>query len=186
MTKAFRQEGKSIEISGAATTVAAGSVYRRTGGQGGSSIVRAHIGVVTDEIIGTSADATTLDGRPIIIGDGVSAEAQTGSGKGDAMIEGVFTLRLPVSGMLVYDADPLYMNVANTAAPGTVASGVTNNQTAAFSRVNRAISGALVGFAVGQSYTGSSAPFTGLNVVDVKLLGLPLHGLAAAAPAEGY
>ena len=187
MTKAFRQEGKSIEISGAATTVAAGSVYRRTGNQGGAagSSTRAFIGVVTDEITGTSADATTIDGRPIMIGDGVAAEAQTGSGKGDAMIEGVFTLALPVSGMVVYDADPLYMQVADTTAPGTVASGVTNNQTAAFART-QAISGALVGFAVGQSYTGATAPFTGLNVVDVKLLGLPLHGLADAAPAEGY
>ena len=65
MTKAFRQEGKSIEISGAATTVAAGSVYRRTGNQGGAQdSSRAFVGVVTDEITGTSADATTLDGRP--------------------------------------------------------------------------------------------------------------------------
>ena len=187
MTKAFRQEGKSIEISGESATIAAGSIYRRWGTQGGAQdSSRAFIGIVTDEIIGTSADLTTIDGRPIQIGDGVAAEAQKGSGKGDAMIEGVFTLQLPASGMVVYDADPLYMNVADTTAPGTVASGVTNNQTAAFARADRAISGALVGFAVGDSYTGSSAPFTGLNVVDVKLLGLPLHGLADAAPAEGY
>ena len=188
MTKAFRQEGKSIEISGAATTVAAGSVYRRTGNQGGAQdSSRAFVGVVTDEITGTSADATTIDGRPIMIGDGVAAEAQTGSGKGDAMIEGVFTFSLPTSGMIVYDSDPLYMQVADTTAPATVASGVTNNQASAALAYARApISGACVGFAVGQSYTGSSAPFTGLNVVDVKLLGLPLHGLAAAAPAEGY
>jgi len=185
MTKAFRQEGKSIEISGVTTTVAAGSIYRRQGGQGSSqALSRAFVGVVTDEIIGTSADLTTIDGRPIQIGDGVAAEAQTGTGKGDAMIEGVFTLALPTSGMVVYDADPLYMQVADVTAPGAVASGVTNNEnTDAWNRF--AISGALVGFAVGQSYTGTSAPFTGLNVVDVKLLGLPLHGLADAGPAGG-
>jgi predicted RecA/RadA family phage recombinase len=184
MTKAFRQEGKSIEISGVTTTVASGSIYRRSGNQGGGQdSSRAYVGVVTDEIIGTSETLTTLDGRPIQIGDGVAAEAQTGTGKGDAMVEGVFTLALPASGMVVYDADPLYMNVADTTNPGTVASGVTNNQDGDF--VRSAISGALVGFAVGDSYTGTSAPFTGLNVVDVKLLGLPLHGLADAAPAEG-
>ena len=179
MTKAFSQNGKSVAITGVASTVAVGSVYRRTGA---GAMGRAWIGVVTDEIIGTSDTAETLDGRPIQIGDGVAAEAQTGSGKGDMMVEGVFTLSLPTSGMVINDSDPLWMQVANTAAPGTVASGVTNNQDAAFNV--RAISGACVGFAVGANYTGTSAPFVGLNVVDVKLLGLPLHGLAAAAPIQ--
>lgn len=178
MTKAYRHEGKSLAISGSASTVASGSLYRRTGASG--NFARAWIGVVTDEIIGTSATLTTVDGRPIQIGDGVAAEAQSGSGKGDMMIEGVFTMLLPTSGMIVNDSDPLYMRVADVTDPGTVASGVTNNQDAAFNR--HAISGALAGFAVGSNYTGTSAPFTGLNVVDVKLLGLPLHGLAAAAP----
>lgn len=180
MTKAFSQNGKSIAITGVASTVAVGSVYRRTGASG--AMARAWIGVVTDKIIGTSDAQTTIDGRPIVIGDGVAAEAQFGEGKGDMMIEGVFTLALPTSGMVINDSDPLYMRVANTAAPGTVASGVTNNQDAAFNR--HAISGACVGFAVGSNYTGTSAPFVGLNVVDVKLLGLPLHGLAAAAPIQ--
>lgn len=177
MTKAFRQNGKSVEISGVTTTVASGSIYRRTGG---GARARAWIGVVTDEIIGTTAQAETIDGRPIQIGDGVAAEAQLGPGKGDMMVEGVFTLALPTSGMVVNDSDPLWMLVANHAAPGTIASGVTNNEDAAFNQ--HAISGACVGFAVGSNYTGTSAPYTGLNVVDVKLLGNPLHGLADAAP----
>tara|TARA_R110002096_G_scaffold388802_2_gene583123 strand:+ start:6163 stop:6714 length:552 start_codon:yes stop_codon:yes gene_type:complete len=182
MTKAFRQEGKSIEISGVAATVSSGSVYRRTGATG--NFARAWVGVVTDEIIGTSAQQTTLDGRPINIGDGAQAEAQTGEGKGDMMIQGVFTMRLPLSGIAIADSDPIYMNVADVTNPGAVASGVTNNQwddgTDYFSLP---ISGALVGFAVGANYVGLSEPYVGLNVVDVKLLGLPLHGLAEIAPS---
>jgi len=180
MTKSYRQEGKSIEISGLAATLASGSIYRRTGGS--SDLARAWIGVVTDEIIGTSAQQTTLDGRPIVIGDGVAAEAQTGEGKGEMMVQGVFTMLLPTSGMVVNDSDPLYMRVGDTTAPGFVASGVTNNETAIAGWPRTAISGACVGFAVGSNYTGLSAPYVGLNVVDVKLLGLPLHGLAASAP----
>lgn len=177
--KAFRQVGDTIEISGVSgTTVAPGSVYRRTGVSG--NFAKAWVGVVVDEIVGTDQDATTIDGRPIQIGDGVLAEAQNGTGKGDMKIEGVFTLRLPTSGMVVNDADPLYMHVADVTNPGTIASGVTNNQDAAFNRF--AISGALVGWAVGSNYTGTSTPYNGLNVVDVKLTGLPLHGLAAVAP----
>lgn len=179
MTKAFSQNGKSIAITGVASSVAVGSVYRRTGA---GAMGRAWVGVLTDKIVGTSDDQTTIDGRPIVIGDGVAAEAQKGEGKGDMMVEGVFTLALPTSGMVINDSDPLYMQVANPAAPGTVASGVTNNEDAAFN--GHAISGACVGFAVGANYTGTSAPYVGLNVVDVKLLGAPLHGLAAAAPIQ--
>ena len=179
MAKSFRQPGKSIEISGQTTTVAAGSVYRRTGASG--ALDRAWIGVIEDQIIGTTASAETLDGRPIQIGDGVAAEAQLGDGKGDATIEGVFVFLLPTSGMVVNDSDPLYMRVADVTTPGTVASGVTNNQTAAF--VRHPISGALVGFAVGANYTDTTAPYNGMNVVDVKLIGLPLHALAEAGPS---
>lgn len=180
MSKNYRQPGKSIQISGQASTIAAGSVFRRTGGANDMS--RAWIGVVEDDIIGTSAQAVTLDGRPIKIGDGVAAEAQTGDGKGDMTIEGVFVFALPTSGMLIQDGDPLYMHVADVTAPGTVASGVTNNQSASFAR--HPLSGALVGFAVGGNYTATTAPLTGKNVVDVKLLSQPLHGLAAVAPAQ--
>ena len=181
MAKNFRQPGKSIAITGRTTTVAQGSVFRRTGASG--AMAKGWIGVVEDEIIGTTASAETLDGRPILIGDGVAAEAQSGDGKGDMTIEGVFVFALPTSGMVIADSDPCYMQVASVAAPGTVASGVTNNQDAAFNR--HAISGALVGFAVGANYTAATAPFTGKNVVDVKLLGLPLHGLADSAPSTG-
>lgn len=178
--KAYRNEGKTLPISGVTgtTNIAPNSIYRRTGG---AAQGRAWIGVVIDEIIATGSAQQTLDGRPILIGDGVAAQAQTGTGKGDMMIEGVFTLTLPTSGMYVADSAPLYMLVADVTAPGTVASGVTNNQDAAFNR--HALSGALVGYAVGANYVGSSPPYTGLNVVDVKLLGLPLHGLQAAAPS---
>lgn len=179
MAKNFRQHGKSITITGRTTTVAQGSVFRRTGAAG--ALAKAWIGVVEDEIIGTTANAETLDGRPILIGDGVAAEAQLGDGKGDMTIEGVFTFNLPTSGMVVNDSDPCYMRVADVTTPGTVASGVTNNESATFVRF--AISGALVGFAVGANYTAATAPFTGNNVVDVKMLGLPLHGLAGVAPS---
>jgi len=173
MAKNFRQVGKSITISGVSgTTVASGSLYRRTGG---SQFQRAWIGVVTDRIIGDDQSQETLDRRPIDIGDGVAAEAQLGEGKGDMMIEGVHVFRLPTSGMAVADSDPLYGDFNSTT---NVASGVTDN--GAFGP----ISGALVGFAVGANYTATTAPFTGLNVVDVKLLGLPLHGLEAISPAE--
>lgn len=181
MAKNFRQPGKSITITGQTATRASGSLFRRTGAAG--ALAKAWIGVVEDEIIGTAVVDETLDGRPIMIGDGVAAEAQFGDGKGDMTIEGVFTFNLPTSGMLINDSDPLYMQVADVTTPGTVASGVTNNQSADFTR--HAISGALVGFAVGANYTAATAPFTGNNVIDVKLLGLPLHGLAAVAPSTG-
>ena len=165
MSKAYQGPGQSVKISGISSTIAVGSVYRRSGGS-----VRYWIGVVTDEIIGTGNQLTTVDGRPILIGDGVAAESQVGDGKGDMMVEGIFTLRLPTSGMLVNDGDPVYANFTSN-----VASGVTNNQDAAFNRFP--ISGGLVGFAEGRSYFATTAPFTGLNMVDVKLLGLPLHQL---------
>lgn len=183
MTKAYRQEGKSIEITGVSSAnVPGGSLYRRTGAS--ATRGRAWIGVVTEDIVATSQDLTTTDGRPIQIGDGVLAEAQKGNGKGSMFIEGVFTLRLPASGMVVFDSDPLYMNLASYAdlSSTPVASGVTNNQDATFNR--HAASGALVGFAVGNNYTGTSAPFTGLNVVDVKLVSLPLHNLNPIAPGN--
>jgi predicted RecA/RadA family phage recombinase len=180
MAKNFIQPGKSIRITGQSSTIAAGSIFRRTGAS--NSMAKAWIGTVEDEIIGTGADAETLDGRPIQIGDGVAAEAQSGDGIGDMTIEGVFFFLLPTSGMVVNDSDPLYMQVASVTAPGTVASGVTNNQSASFDR--HALSGALVGFAVGANYTATTAPYTGLNGVDVKLLGLPLHGLDAVAPSQ--
>lgn len=186
MTKAYRQEGKSVEITGiTSANIAGGNIYRKSGSS--STQGRAWIGVVTDDITATSQAAATLDGRPIVIGDGVLAEAQTGSGKGDMFIEGVFTLRLPTSGMYVNDSDPVYMHLASYAdlsGVGTVASGVTNNQINTTPWTRQAVSGALVGFAVGSSYTATSQPFTGLNVVDVKLIGLPLQGLAAIAPAN--
>ena len=175
MAKNFRQQGNSITISGVSTgTITGGSLYRRTGY---SSTGRAWIGVVEDDITGTSTQLTTLDGRPIQIGDGVAAEAQTGTGKGDMTIEGVFTFRLPASGTYVVDGDPLWAVFTSD-----VASGVTDNVIGA--TFMGAISGALVGFAVGGNYTGSTVPYTGMNVVDVKLTGLPLHGLASVAPAS--
>lgn len=180
MAKNFRQVGRSITITSQTSDIAAGSIYRRTGAS--NAMAKAWIGVVEDEIIGTSSNAETIDGRPIQIGNGVAAEAQTGDGKGDMTIEGVFTFALPTSGMLVNDSDPLYMQVVDVTAPGTIASGVTNNQSASFAR--QAISGALVGFAVDSNYTATTAPFTGMNVVDVKLLGLPLHGLSDVAPSQ--
>ena len=175
MAKNFRQVGKSITISGVtSSTIPAGSLYRRTGGATGAA---AWIGVVEDEILGSSVAAQTLDGRPILIGDGVAAEAQTSSGKGDMTIEGVFTFRLPYSGALVLDADPVYAEFTNN-----FASGVTDNKTAAGVQFGP-LSGACVGFAVGQNYISTVQPFVGMNVVDVKLLGPPLQGLAAIAPA---
>lgn len=179
MAKNFRQVGRSITITGQTADRNAGTLFRRTGAAG--ALAKAWIGVVEDDIVGTTSTAITVDGRPIDIGDGVAGEAQFGDGKGDMTIEGVFTFNLPTSGMVLNDSDPCYMQVADVTAPGTVASGVTNNQSATFTRF--AISGALVGFAVGSNYTAASAPFTGNNVVDVKLLGLPLHGLAGVAPS---
>ena len=176
MAKNFRQTGKSITISGVtSSTVPAGSLYRRTGG---AATARAWIGVVEDEVLGSSVAAQTLDGRPIQIGDGVAGEAQFGTGKGDMTIEGVFTFRLPYSGALVLDADPVYAEFANN-----FASGVTDNMTAAGVQFG-AISGSLVGFAVGQNYISAVQPFVGMNVVDVKLLGSPLHGIQTIAPSS--
>lgn len=182
MAKNFRQEGKSIPITGQSANRSAGWLYRRTGLS--SAGAKAWVGVIEDDIIGTSSTLTTIDGRPILIGNGVAAEAQTGDGKGDMTIEGVFTFALPQSGMLIRDADPLYMLVSSVTSIDTIASGVTNNQNANSGAFDRhALSGALVGFAVGGNYTGATAPFVGLNVVDVKLMGLPLQGLAAVGPA---
>ncbi len=164
-------------ISGVSSaTIPAGSLYRRSGL---SSTSRAWIGVVEDDIIGSSVAAQTLDGRSVNIGDGVAAETQYGTGKGDMTIEGVFTFRLAASGVYVVDGDPLYAQFDGN----NVASGVTDNVNLSTLVQFGAISGACVGFAVGGNYTATTAPFTGMNVVDVKLLGLPLHGLAATAPA---
>jgi len=176
MTKAFRSEGKSVAITGQTTTVSPGSIFRRSGGT-----ARFWIGVVADEIIGNTVALTTIDGRPINIGDGVAAEAPLGDGKGDMFIEGIFTLRCPTSGMIINDGDPVYADVTGKggASQGTVASGVTNNGSPT---AGPAISGCLVGFAEGAAYTATVAPLTGLRVVDVKLLGLPLHALASVAP----
>ena len=179
MAKNYKQPGKVLEITGVtgSTKIPAGSLYRRTGG---GARQRAWIGVVIDEIIPTGATAETLDGRPIQIGDGVTAEAQSGPGKGDMMVEEVHTFRLPASGTYVVDADPLYAVFTSN-----VASGVTDNALVASPYTQfGAVSGALVGFAVGGNYVSTVAPYVGMNVVDVKLLGLPLHGLAAAGPAE--
>jgi len=174
MAKNFRQQGNSITISGVTSgTIVGGSLYRRTGS---AATGRAWIGVVEDDITGSTVQLTTLDGRPIQIGDGVAAESQTGTGKGDMTIAGVFTFRLPASGTLVVDGDPLWAQFTSN-----VASGVTDNVIGDVWM--GAISGALVGFAVGGNYTATTVPFTGMNVVDVKLTGLPLHGLAAIAPA---
>ena len=176
MAKNFRQVGTSITISGVTSgTIPPGSLYRRTGG---AATARAWIGVVEDEVIGSTVAQTTIDGRPINIGDGVAGEAQFGTGKGDMTIEGVFTFRLPYSGALVLDADPVYAEFTNN-----VASGVTDNMTSAGVQFG-AISGSLVGFAVGANYISTVAPFVGMNVVDVKLLGLPLHGIQTVAPSS--
>lgn len=180
MSKLFRAEGKSVKIWGQAATVEVGSIFRRgnpltavaAGAFGGS-----WIGVVTDEIIGTSATLTTIDGRPILIGDGVAAEAQTGDGKGDMGVEGVYTFLVEGTSAVISGATPCYMQVADVANPHStlIASGVTRNG-------DYPISGALVGFAVEDEYTGDTAPFAGRRVVDVKLLGLPLHGIMNTAP----
>lgn len=174
MSKSFRQNGRSIAITGVSSgTIPSGSLYRRTGY---GSTGRAWIGVVEDDITGTSTARTTLDGRPIVIGDGVAAEAQYGTGKGDMTIEGVYTMRLPASGTNILDGAPLYASFTSN-----VASGVTDNVSGA--TFMGPISGAMVGYAVGANYVGTSAPYVGLNVVDVKLLGFPLHRLAEIAPA---
>ena len=180
MSKLFRAEGKSVKITGQAADVPAGRIFRR-----GNPLSEAAnptfggswIGVVTDEIIGTSSTLTTVDGRPILIGDGVAAEAQVGDGKGDMMVEGVFTLLVDATSAVISGSMPCYMQVASFAAPQNtlIASGVTRNG-------DYAVSGALVGFAVEDEYSGDTAPFTGRRVVDVKLLGNALHDFAATAP----
>lgn len=177
--KTYRQPGSVLQISGISSgTIPAGSLYRRTGG---TQFQRAWIGIVIDDIVGTGTALTTLDGRPIDIGDGRTAEAQYGTGKGDMKVDGVFTCRLPASGSYIVDGDPLWAIFNETTK---VASGVTDNINAAGSLNWGPISGALVGYAVGGNYTATQVPFVGMNVVDVKLLGFPLHGIAWAGPAE--
>jgi len=173
MAKTFRAEGKSIQIAGQGTGITSGSIFRRsnpiTGGY--------WTGIVTDDIIGTTEDLTTVDGRPILIGDGVAAEAQTGDGKGDMMVEGVFALLVNALSAVISGSMPVYAHVASFADPGAslVVSGVTRN-------ADFVVSGALVGFAVDDEYTTGAAPFAGRRLVDVKLLGLPLHDIANLAP----
>lgn len=178
MAKNFRQVGSSITISGVTSaTIPAGSLYRRTGL---STLNRGWIGVVEDEIVGSSVALQTLDGRSINIGDGVAGETQFGTGKGDMTVEGVFTFRLPASGTYVVDGAPIYGRFTSN-----VASGVTDNVLVASPYTQfGAISGALVGFSVGNSYVGTVTPFVGMNVVDVKLLGLPMHGFEKCGPAQ--
>ena len=188
MSKLFRAEGKSVKIWGQTATIPAGRIFRRgnpltelafpTGNSGsGNGWGGSLVGVVTDEIIGTTETLTTVDGRPILIGDGVSAEAQTGDGKGDMGIEGVYTLLVDGTSAVISGGMPAYMQVADFANPqGTlIASGVTRND-------DFPVSGALVGFAVEDEYTGDTAPFAGRRVADIKLLGNALHGIAHTAP----
>ena len=180
MSKLFRAEGKSVKIWGQTATVESGRIFRRgnpltevaNGAFGGS-----WVGVVTDEIIGTSQTLTTVDGRPILIGDGVGAEAQTGDGKGDMGVVGVYTLLVEGTSAVISGAMPCYMQVADFANPQStlIASGVTRNG-------DFPVSGALVGFAVEDEYTGDTAPFAGRRVVDVKILGNALHGMLNTAP----
>lgn len=178
MSKKYTQQGETISISGLTASLAAGSIYRKGGEKN-----RAWIGVVIDDIIGTAVQLTTIDGRPIDIGDG-GGGLQYGDGLGDMQIEGVFTLRLPASGTIVPDGHPLYMQVANIATPTSsatfAASGVTPGMADLIG--TGPISGCLVGFAYGEAYTASTGIYSGLRVVDVKLLGLPLQGLAAIGP----
>lgn len=169
MTKAYRAEGKSIALTGITTGISGGSIYRRSKT---SSPKRYWVGVVTNDIQGTSETLETIDGRPILIGDGVAAEAQVGDGKGDMFIEGVFTLPC-IAGNSFSDADPVYGSFSSNVASGVVAD-----------PSGAALSGALVGFAVGDSYTATTAPFTGKVVVDTKLISLPLHGLDSVAIIE--
>ena len=182
MSKLFRSNGKSVKIDGQAADVASGRIFRRGNpisevaggarGWGGN-----WIGVVTDDIIGTSSTLTTVDGRPILIGDGVAAEAQVGDGAGDMGVEGVYTLLVEGTSAVISGAMPCYMQVADVDDPSAtlIASGVTRNS-------DHPISGALVGFAVEDEYSGDTAPFTGRRVVDVKLLGNAFTGLLNTAP----
>lgn len=170
MSKFYRAEGKVVAISGQTADVPAGRIFRK-GGVGAQG--NFWTGIVVDDIIGTSSTLTTLDGRPIMIGDGVAAEAQSGDGKGDMGIVGVYTLLVDATSAAIVDADPCYAQVADFADPDAtlISSGITENG-------GFVVSGALVGFAVGPEYTGDTAPYTGRRVVDVKLLGLPLHNIA--------
>ena len=184
MSKLFRGEGKSVKISGQAADVVSGRIFRRSNNQNEAANPNfggQWIGVVTDDVLGTTSTLTTLDGRPIIIGDGQAAEAQTGDGKGDMAIEGVFTLLVDATSAVISGAMPCYMQVASFANPQNtlIASGVTRNGAA---DVMFAVSGALVGFAVDNEYSGEAAPYAGRRVVDVKLLGNPLHDLVNVAP----
>ena len=169
MTKAYRSQGQSLEITGLSSGVKAGYIYRRSGGT-----TRYWVGVVTNDITGTSEALTTIDGRPIQIGDGVAAETQYGDGRGDMMVEGVFTIPVYPSGNApsAVDGAPLY----GSSFTNNVASGVDPTPG------GHAISGTLVGFADGDAYIGTTAPYVGVHVVDVKLLGLPLHALQSVAP----
>ena len=70
--KTYRQPGSVLQISGISSgTIPAGSLYRRTGG---TQFQRAWIGIVIDDIVGTGTALTTLDGRPIDIGDGMTTK----------------------------------------------------------------------------------------------------------------
>ncbi len=180
MSKLFKSDGKSVQISGQSADIVSGRIFRRgnpltevaNGTFGGG-----WIGVITDDVLGTSSTLTTVDGRPIIIGDGVAAEAQTGDGKGDMLVEGVFTLLVDATSAVISGATPCYMQVASFANPQStlIASGVTRNS-------DYAVSGALVGFAVDNEYSGEAAPYAGRRVVDVKLLGNAFHDLGNTAP----
>ena len=186
MSKQKISEGKSIVITGQTATIEVGSVYRRAGTSairvpGGSNFYQVFWpGVVVDQILGTSVTLQDVGGRPVIIGDGASAESQGGDGRGDMDIEGVHQLQVVAdNGGAIIDASPVYAHVADVTDPSAsvTASGVTGNN-------GYAISGALVGFAEGASYTSTTPPFNGLVVVDCKLLGAPLHGLNLTGPAE--
>lgn len=186
MSKLFRSEGKSVKIFGQASDVASGRIFRRgnpltelanPAGGYGQGWGGNWIGVVVDDILGTDSVLTTLDGRPILIGDGVAGEAQTGDGKGDMGVVGVYTLGVAAASAVISGAMPCYMEVADDANPqdSLIASGVTRHG-------DVPISGALVGFAVEEEYLGDTAPFAGLRVVDVKLLGNAFTGIMNTAP----
>jgi hypothetical protein len=179
MSKHYRGEGKVIKIDGQTADVASGRIYRK----GNPLSLAANptqsgnfVGVVQADITGTSSTLTTVDLRPIQVGDGVDG-TQTGDGKGDMMVEGVHTLLVWGESAVISGSMACYMQVADFANPHStlIASGVTRNG-------DYAVSGALVGFATENEYTGDAAPFTGRRVVDVKLLGNALHAIATTAP----
>lgn len=181
MSLNYVSEGKTIAITGQASNVSSGSLYAL-----GNTHAEAFWGIVQDDIIGTAAALTTIDGRPILDED----VTQLGDGKGDMQIEGVFEMVVASGYALTAQfavGDAVYASGFNTVAgPSNARHGAYDVKTYGVAQQLLAYTGYGVG--AGLSLVGhvwrapyldlrTASPFKGSWIIETKLLGHPQVGL---------